>query len=168
MSEPTLGSLTPSAPPLAGSAVGLRGCPCRPCSPSPGATRILLLQVLGSHQPRRIPTSTLHPALALLWGGGGGVQPILNSKPAINPFSQPSPCPPCSHGAGRSIPAAAPRSPPAAAPPLRCPVCTQGCARRLFTRCTCHIPFYTDMYRGKAAFDGEKANATAKNSGKGN
>lgn len=55
--------------------------------------------------------------LPLLCFGAGGVQPTLNSKPAITPFSQPSPCPPCSHGAGRSIPAAAPRSPPSRSPP---------------------------------------------------
>lgn len=153
------GLAKPSQPPWLEALWGSGAAPAALAPPAPVLRGSCCCKVWGPTSPSASQASPAQPSI-LAWLCFGGVLLILNSKPATNPFSQPSPCS-LSRGAGHSIPAASPGCPPSFGPP-RCPVCTQGCTQRLFTCCTCHLPFYTNMYRGKTVFDGEKANATAK------
>lgn len=84
MSEPIWGLRTLSASP-AGSAVGFRGCPCCPCSPSPGAARVLLLQGLGSLSPGASQASPPQSSV-LAWLCFGGSSPHFKQQTCNKPL----------------------------------------------------------------------------------
>lgn len=107
MSELIWGLLAPSAP-LAGSSVGLRGWPCHPCSPSPGAAKVLLLQGLGSHRSQCIPALPRlpHPNHPAWPAFATHFKQQTHNKPLLPTFSVPTLLPwgrsqhPCSQPRG--------------------------------------------------------------------